>query len=148
MKKLLFSILSLFLIASMFPAAMAAEQSTVVSRQEIELENGVVIVDTLVEYTNARILGKAAKRTRELYANGVLIGKITLVAAFEYDGTTVSVTSKGVTEALTYEGWNYAQNSLTSSGGTVTLDARLTKLFHPSIPFTIIITCDANGNLS
>ena len=148
MKRLLISILSFVLVFSMFPVVMAAEQGTVVSQQEVALGNGIVIIDTLIEYSNARAVGKAARRTADIYDNDVLIARITLVAGFEYDGTTVTVTSKGVTETSTYEGWRYVQNSLTSSGGTVTLDAKLTKLLVLNIPFTISITCDANGNIS
>ena len=40
------------------------------------------------------------------------------------------------------------QNSFTESGGTITLDAKLTKLLVFNIPFTISITCDANGKIS
>lgn len=148
MKKLFTLVLVLILAISMLPGVSAAEQGTVVSRQKVELENGVVIVDTLVEYDNARVMGKVAKRTKDVYLNEVMIARITMVASFNYDGTTVSVTSASVTEKETYQGWGYAQDSLTTIGGTATLNARLTKLFHPSIPFSMTITCDANGNLS
>ena len=148
MKKLLSIILSFILVLSVAPTASASEQGTVVSRQKIELEDGIVIIDTLVEYTNARVWGKTATRLHEVYADGILIGSIVLLGSFNYDGTTVTVTSMAVTQKDTYEGWRYVQNSLTSSGGTVTLNAKLTKLFSLNIPFTISITCDANGNLS
>ena len=148
MKKLFTLVLVLILAISMLPGASAAEQGTVVSRQKVELENGLVIVDTLLEYDNARVMGKVAKRTKDVYLNEVMIARITMVASFNYDGTTVSVTSASVTEKETYQGWGYAQDSLTTIGGTATLNARLTKLFYPSIPFAMTITCDANGNLS
>lgn len=148
MKRLILIVLSLILTVSMLPPAMAVERETVISRQETVLENGVVVVDTLVESTSARALGKTAKRTKEVYNNNVLIARITMVASFQYDGTTVSVSSMGVTQKDTYEGWRYVENSLTASGGTATLDAKLTKLLVFNIPVTITITCDANGNLS
>ena len=119
-----------------------------VSRQETVLEDGLVVVDTLVEYSNARMLGKVGKRTRDIYAYDVLIATITMVASFNYDGTTVYVTSAGVTEETTYQGWNFIEDSVTTVGGTATLNARLTKLFHSSISFSMSITCDVNGNLS
>ena len=148
MKKLFTLVLVLILAISMLPGVSAAEQGTVVSRQKVELENGVVIVDPLVEYDNARVMGKVAKRTKDVYFNEVLIARVTMVASFNYDGTTVSVTSASVTEKETYQGWGYAQDSLTTIGGTATLNARLTKLFYSSLPLTISITCDVNGNLS
>ena len=56
--------------------------------------------------------------------------------------------SKRVNQADTYEGWSYKQNSFTSSGGTITLDAKLTKLLVMNIPFTITLSCDKDGNIS
>ena len=148
MKKLLSVVLSFILVLSMLPAASASEQGTVVSQQEIVLEDGIVIIDTLVVYANARLLGKTATRLHEIYVDDILVGSIVLLGSFNYDGTTVTVTSMAVTQKDTYNGWNYVQNSLTSSGGTVTLNAKLTKLLVLNVPFTISITCDANGKIS
>lgn len=148
MKKLLTPIIAIILIVSMCPYAFAAEQGTEVFYQEIDLGNGIVIIDRITEYTNARAAGKTATRTKEIRENGILIGAITLFGEFRYDGTSATVFYKAVTRTDTYEGWSYRQNSLTSSGGTITLDAKLTKLFYQNIPFTISLTCDANGNIS
>lgn len=148
MKKLLTPIIAIILIVSMCPYAFAAEQGTEVFYQEIDLGNGIVIIDRITEYTNARAAGKTATRTKEIRENGILIGAITLFGEFRYDGTSVSVLYTAVTRTDTYEGWSYRQNSLTSSGGTITLDAKLTKLLFLNIPFTITLTCDANGNIS
>lgn len=40
------------------------------------------------------------------------------------------------------------QTSFTSSGGTVTLEGKLTKLLILNDPFTMTLTCDKNGNIS
>lgn len=61
--------------------------------------------------------------------------------------TTVSVISKSVTQTDTYEGWNYVETSFTSSGGTVALAGKLTKLLIMRTSFTIGLECDANGNI-
>ena len=58
------------------------------------------------------------------------------------------IMAKRVNQADTYEGWSYKQNSFTSSGGTITLDAKLTKLLVMNIPFTITLSCDKDGNIS
>ena len=83
-----------------------------------------------------------------MFYNGVVIGVIAMKGTFRYDGSTVSVASKSVTQTDTYEGWSYKQNSFTSSGGTVTLDAKLTKLIFLNIPFTMMLSCDKDGNIS
>lgn len=148
LKRIITAVMAFLLIASVGFPVNAQEQSTVVLHQEIDIGNGIVIVDEIVEYANARALGKAADRTRRIYDDGVLIGVITITGAFLYDGTTVTVQSMYVKQADTYEGWSYRQNSLTASGGTITLDAKLTKLLVLNIPFTFTLSCDANGNLS
>ncbi len=53
-----------------------------------------------------------------------------------------------MTNTDTYNGWSYIQDSLTSSGGTVTLNGKLTKWLILSNSFTMTLTCDANGNIS
>ena len=53
-----------------------------------------------------------------------------------------------MTQTTTYNGWNYQQNSFTSSGGTVTLDAKLTKLLFWNIEVDMSMTCDVNGNIT
>lgn len=87
-------------------------------------------------------------RTKTIKENDATIGVITIIGIFRYDGTSVSVVSKVVDQTDTYYGWNYVQNSFTENGGTITLDAKLTKLLVFNIPFTISITCDANGKIS
>lgn len=98
--------------------------------------------------TNARASQKTATRKATLTKDDVTIGVIAFKATFRYDGSTVSVVSKSVTQTDTYDGWSYTQNSFTSSGGTVTLDAKLTKLLIVNYPFILSLTCDKNGTLS
>lgn len=148
MKKLLAALLSLILVFSVCHPVHAAEPGTVVLYQEIDLGDGIVITDEIIEYSNARVMGKTATRTTRIYKDDVLIGVITLLGSFNYDGTTVTVESMYVKQKDTYDGWSYKQNSLTSSGGTVTLDAKLTKLLVFNIPFTTTLTCDKDGHIS
>ena len=148
MKRILFSVLCLILIVSMCTPVFAAEQSHVILTQEIDLGNGITIIDKLVDLTAARASDRTYARTATIKDNGDTIGVITIIGIFRYDGTSVSVVSKVVDQTDTYYGWNYVQNSFTENGGTITLDAKLTKLLVFNIPFTISITCDANGKIS
>ena len=77
-----------------------------------------------------------------------VIGIVTIQATFRYDGSTVSVVSKSVTQVETYEGWNYVQSSFTSSGGSVVLSAKLTKWIVLNTSFTMTLSCDKNGKIS
>ena len=148
MKQIVTCLLAFALIISMSVPAFASEQSNVILTQEIDLGNGITIVDELVELSSVRSSDRTYARTKTIKENGDTIGVITIIGIFRYDGTSVSVVSKVVDQTDTYYGWNYRQNSFTESGGTITLDAKLTKLFYQIIPFTISITCDANGNIS
>lgn len=116
--------------------------------QETVLDNGIVVIDEVFRENNGRSTEDTYTRKRTFTDDGVTIAVIKLTATFRYDGSAVSVVSASVTQADTYEGWSYVRSSLTTSGGTVTLDAKLTKLLVLEIPFTMTITCDKNGNIS
>lgn len=148
MKQIVTCLLAFALIISMSVPAFASEQSNVILTQEIDLGNGITIVDELVELSSVRSSDRTYARTKTIKENDATIGVITIIGIFRYDGTSVSVVSKVVDQTDTYYGWNYVQNSFTENGGTITLDAKLTKLLVFNIPFTISITCDANGKIS
>lgn len=130
-----------------FPAA-AQEQQTDSTRNVIVLDNGITLTEELVVFDNARASTKTGQRTTTVTKSGTTIAVITIQATFSYDGSTVSVTSKSVTQKTTYDGWSYSQQSFTSSGGTVTLNAKLTKLLVISQAVTVKLTCDKNGNIT
>ena len=148
MRRLITAICCLALIFSVCTPAVAAERENVIFSQEIDLGNGITLVDEIIEHTQARATGKTYTRTNTYRHGDDVIAVISVQATFHYDGTTVSVASKSVTQTDTYEGWNYKQNSFTSSGSTVTLDAKLTKLLVLRVAVNISITCDKNGNIS
>ena len=148
MKQIVTCLFAFALIISMSVPAFASEQSNVILTQEIDLGNGITIVDELVELSSARSSDRTYARTKTIKENDATIGVITIIGIFRYDGTSVSVVSKVVDQTDTYYGWYYVQNSFTENGGTITRDAKLTKLLVLNIPFTISITCDANGKIS
>jgi hypothetical protein len=111
-------------------------------------EDGITIVEELTVYQSARSNQKTAYKTKTYKKNDTIIASIVLKAIFSYTGSSVSVSSKQVSQSETYEGWKYSQTSLTSSGGTVTLSGKLTKLLNSSVPVSVTITCDANGNIT
>jgi hypothetical protein len=126
----------------------AAEQTEIIYCEETVLENGLVIRDEIIVTTNARATDKTATRRQTFKQGDTVIAIIAFQATFRYTGSTVSVVSKSVTQTDTYEGYSYKQVSFASSGGTVTLDGKLTKLLLIQQSFTMSLTCDKNGNLS
>ena len=76
------------------------------------------------------------------------IGIIAFQATFSYNGDSAYVTSKAVIQTDTYDGWSYKQTSFITTGNTVTLEGKLTKLLILNDPFTMSLTCDKDGNIS
>lgn len=148
MRKLLAFCFAIILTISCITPVLAFEDSKVIMYQEYTLDNGITVIDTVTERSISRSSSKDYTRQKTFVADGSVIGVISIYGKFTYDGTTVSVVSKSVTQTDTYDGWNYKQNSFTSSGGTITLDAKLTKLLVMNIPFTMTLSCDKNGNIS
>lgn len=152
MKKCIALFLCLCLVVLIPTPANACAQSNegnVIYYQETDLGNGLTVIDEVTELPQARTTyGKTANRTATFKDGDTVIAVIVFQATFHYDGTTVSVASKSVIQTDTYDGWSYKQTSFTSSGGTVTLNARLTKLLIFNNAFTMTLSCDKNGNIS
>lgn len=148
MKKIVSLITCILLLAAIALPASATGRTDVVYSNVTVLEDGTQITDEIIVGPQTRANGVTATRTQTISRDGTVIGRLAFQATFIYDGTTAYVSSKSVTRTDTYEGWNYKQNSFTSSGGTVTLDGKLTKLLVLTTKFSMSLTCDKYGNLS
>lgn len=138
----------ILLLASLTVPAFAIEQYSPVTCRVSQIDNNITVIDELFENTQTRSNSKSYTYKRTVKDNGTTIAIITIQGVFRYDGSTVSVTSKSVTQTDTYEGWNYKQSSFTSSGSSITLNAKLTKLLFVNVPITMTLSCDKNGNIS
>ena len=130
----------------------AAAQDTVsaqtVSTQTIDLGDGWTVTEELIINDQARTASRSATKKQSFSKNGEAIADIAITGVFRYDGSTVSVSSKVVSQKDTYNGWSFTQNSFTSSGGTITLTGTLTKPLRVSGSVNMKLTCDKNGNIS
>lgn len=148
MKKILSALLCFAMLLAFCIPVSATAQESLLYYQETDLGNGKVLIDEVIEHSQARATGKTVTRRSTIKDGDTVIGIIAFQATFHYDGSTVSVASKSVTQTDTYEGWSYVQNSFTSSGGTVVLSAKLTKWIVLNQSFTMSLTCDKDGNIS
>lgn len=148
MKKLAILCFAFLLLFTSITPVFAAEQESIILHVETALEDGIVIIDEVIENPQTRSTSKGYTRRKTITQNGETIAIISIFGIFHYDGTTVSVASKEVIQSDTYDGWSYKQNSLTSSGGTITLDAKLTKALTLNIPISMTLSCDKDGNIS
>ncbi len=156
-RSIVFLVLCAVMIAALTQPVFAEASDTTVPADELlsrrveTMQNGwTVITETrlLNQSIAATRSTKTVSTTKTVKNGNSVIGIFTIKATFQYDGSTVSVISKSVTRADTYDGWSYTQTSFTSSGGTVTLNGKLTKLLHSSVYFSMSLTCDKNGNVS
>lgn len=147
MKKLLAFLLSVLAGALLVLPCLAADNGTILYHEEIDLGDGVTVVEELVEYRFARTSEKFESLTRTFYRYGEKVAEITLSGNFSYSGTSALVKSGNVSKT-TYNGWTYSQNSLSNHGGTISLSATLSKSGCSSIAVNMSMTCDCNGNIS
>lgn len=148
MKKIFTLLVCALSILSMILPVSASETGKTVYYSEEILDNGIVIISEVIDHSQARTGTKNYEHSKTYVRNGITIGVVSIYGSFRYDGSSVSVLSKRVTQTDTYDGWNYSQTSFSSSGGTITLSAKLTKPLNSSIPITMTLSCDANGNIS
>lgn len=148
MKRILSLFVSLLLLTSLTLPAAAVEQPKILVSETHTMENGITITTEIIDETQGRATDKTYTRRDTFDDDGTIIAIIAITATYRYDGTSVSVVSKSVTQADTYEGWSYTQKSFTSSGGTVTLSGKLSKLLIFNSSFTMSMTCDKNGNIT
>lgn len=139
-------LLSLFVPVSALDAAPADSQAA--STQTIDLGDGLTVTEELIINDQAKTASRSATKKQTFSDNGTTIAEIAITGVFRYDGSTVSVSSKLVSQKDTYDGWSFTQNSFTSSGGTITLAGKLTKPLRVSVSVNIKLTCDKNGNIS
>ncbi len=153
MKKLISSVVCCsMLLGASVPCAFAFEDPSayVQTVSTHQLSNGISVKERIIEHTNpaTRANSKTATREQEYYKGDTLIGKIAITGTFAYDGKTSRVISKSVSSKETYNGWSYTQNSFTSSGGTIELTGKLSKIPHHAISVNFDLSCDKNGNIS
>ena len=148
MKRFLCLILSITLLVAISAPVFANEITYVLTTKETDLGDGITLIEEIIEYPHARTTARTVLKRGTIKNGDTVLAVIAFQATFHYDGTTVSVASKTVTQTDTYEGWNYKQTSFTSSGGTVTLTGKITKLLVLNQPFSLSVTCDKNGNIT
>jgi len=149
MKKICLFLLCAVLFFSICTPCSAASEEEVIYCSQTDLANGIVCTEVItVSGTQTKSSTKTATTKRTYTYSDEIIAVISVKGTFSYDGSTVSVISKSITECETYDGWSFKQSSFTSSGGTITLDGKLTKLIVLNANISISLSCDKDGNIS
>lgn len=149
MKKICTFFLCAFLLFNLCTPCSAASEEEVIYCSQTDLGNGIICTEVItVSEPQTRSSTKTATTKRTYTYSNETIAVISVTGTFSYNGSTVSVISKSISECETYDGWSFKQSSFTSSGGTITLDGKLTKLLIFNANLSISLSCDPNGNIT
>lgn len=84
--------------------------------------------------------------------NGTALWKAVLTGTFSYTGSSSSCTSSSCSVTIYDSAWYLVSKSASKSGNTatasVTMGKKVLGITVSTIPITINLSCDANGNLS
>lgn len=138
----------ILLLVSMMILPAQASSNTYQEIETLHTEFGDFEIKTvtIVHNSAARSSSKSADRIRTVTNNGSVIAEITLSATFGYNGSSAWVTSASGSHT-TYSGWSYGNENITTSGGTATLTATLSKLLD-RVSVNISLTCSPTGQIS
>lgn len=138
---------AILLVGSIHPCS-ATEEQVIYSTEEF-WDGDVRVVEVIyLSVDSTYATDKTYTQQREYYYGDTLIADIAITGTFRYTGSSVSVVSKSVSRSETYDGWSFKQSSFSSSGGTITLTGKLTKLLIFNADVNMSLTCDKNGNIS
>ena len=128
---------------------VGATQQTYQETEIIHTEFGDIEKVSVVTVYNsvARSSTKSADCTDTYKYSGNVIAEVTLSATFGYDGKTSWVVSASGSNK-TYDGWSYGSQSITKSGGTASLSAKLSHLLWRSVNVNMSLTCSPSGQIS
>ena len=146
MKHLVVSLLCVMLLVSAIPYTYAVENREYC--HEWVMENGITVVEELIFENDSRTMQEGATR-RQTYRDEDqnLMAVIAMRVVFQYDGSTVRVISKSMTQTDTYNGWSYDHDCYVTIGGKVTTKFYLEKQSYSQL-YSFSVTCDKNGNIS
>jgi len=148
MKKYISLFLALLIFVMAVPVGAAKSE---VSRETeiIHTDSGDIEIETVLTIHNSLFSSgsKTVTKDRSYKYDGTVIAEVSLTATFRYTGTSASVTSSD-SSYTTYNGWSYKNESISTSGGTASLSAKLSKLLVGTVPVSISIKCSADGTIS
>lgn len=159
MKKIIAFVLSAVIIMGILPTILANAEGNSPESEILYYDDGsyAVITITYGLASNAEVNAsksiKSGSKTVSYYDDsGALKWKATLTASFTYDGSTSSCTSANSTVAICDSDWYVISNNSGHAGNTatanVTMGRRYLGVTVKTVPVTITLSCDANGNLS
>ena len=151
-KRIISKCLMALIIVSMLASAALAEympEETVTIVKA--LENGITVESIITVHESfsafSTMATKKATKTDTYKRNGTQIATVSITASFGYDGSSSWVNSASVSKSVS-SGWTYSNEKITTSGGTATVTAILSKIGVASMDIYTYISCSPDGEIS
>lgn len=150
--------ISTFLLAMLFCLMVpfgAMAQDTKTTDSEVQyFEDGSYTITTYEEMITPFSSGSAAKgkSVTRYTSDNEKVWSVTLWATFTYTGSSATCTKASTTYVIYDSAWKITKNTASKSGRTATADFVMKKywlgIITYTVPGTITLTCDNNGNIS
>lgn len=165
MKKLLAFILVFFVMAATAQSVTAAtgseEKNCVVEtltyyieREHFMFEDGSYVEVRITANMSDQLRGlRVGQKEYSFFsASNVKLWTITLSASFSYNGVSCTCMTADTSVTIYHSAWRVISSDTGYSGNTatttVTMGIMVQGSFVPAPPYTVTLSCDANGNLS
>lgn len=144
-------LMALIIVTVLAPAAQAEYMPEEVITTVTDLGDGVTVESIITVHESisafSTMATKKATKVDTYKRNGTQIATVSITASFGYDGNTSWVNSASVTENVS-SGWKYGNEEITTSGGTATVTATLTKTGVVTLDVYTWISCSPDGDIS
>ena len=163
MKRLCYIFLTAIILIGFFPTDNASAEEPASIIEMISFIDGSYAIVTLsggsvpttpcsIGLRSLRSI-KSGSKTYTYYSNtGAVEWSATLTASFSYTGSTSSCTSANCTVSISNNSWYLISKTCTKSGNAATANVTMGLKYLgktvQTIPITITLSCDANGNLA
>ncbi len=111
------------------------------------------MTEEIFEVSSRASQTKSGSKVKNYYgSDGSLEWKVTLNGTFTYTGSSSTCTSASCNVSVSYSAWSASGKTAYRSGntayGSVTMNRKLLGATVDSVPVSLTLKCDANGNLS
>lgn len=147
MKRVISCLLVVLLIASAVPLAAAKDNNSVYFD-----DGSYITID--ISVVKSRAAGSVSGSKTYTYhdSDGTSAWKAVLSGTFSYTGSTSTCTASSCNVTIYDSAWYTVSKSASKSGNSataaVTMGKKLLGVTITKVPVNMVLTCDANGNLS
>lgn len=153
MKRFLSSIFICIMILCLIPCNCLAAEAPSAGKIISVFEDGSYLTEMIISENSRAGGSKNGSKTYEYYSvDGRCLWNVTLSGSFTYSGSTSSCTAASVSTTIYDSAWYTASKDASRSGntayGSATMGRKALGVTVQTVPVSLTLTCDADGNLS